>query len=43
MMDDMLYTYVATYLLSRLAILATVGYVFYLILRPKIQLAHVRK
>ena len=43
MMDDMIYTYVATYLLSRLAIIATVGFVVYMILRPKTQLAHVQK
>ena len=43
MMDNMLYTYVATYLFSRLAIMAALGYVVYMILRPKIALSRVQK
>ena len=43
MMDDMIYTYVATYFFSRLAIIAAVGSMFFMILRPKTQPAHLQK
>jgi hypothetical protein len=43
MMDNMLYTYVATYLLSRLAIMAAVGYMVYAILRPQFQLSRLKQ
>ena len=41
MMDNMLYTYVATYLFSRLLIMAALGYVVYMTLRPRIALSRV--
>jgi hypothetical protein len=43
MMDNMLYTYVTTYLFSRLAIMAALGYVVYMTLQPKIALSRMQK
>lgn len=40
-MDNEIFFYTMTYVFSRLAILATVGYLVYMALRPSLAVSHV--